>query len=59
MPGNPVFGTISNEELSDKDMKKSPEAVNLIKEKRWVNIKGITCANGSRHKRYLNEDESV
>ena len=30
MPGNPVFGPISNEELRSEDKKKELEAVNLI-----------------------------
>ena len=51
MPGKPVFGPISNEEFSSEDSKKELEAVNLIKI--CVKIKKRTCANGSRHKRYL------
>ena len=47
MPGNPVLGIISNEELSSEDRNKALEAVNLIKEKRRGNIKERTCANGS------------
>ena len=59
MPEKPIFGPISNEELSGKDKKKSLELVNLIKEKRFRNIKGRTCTNGSLQKKYLNKDESV
>ena len=32
---------------------------NLIKIKRYGNIKGWTCENGSLQKRYLKEDESI
>ena len=46
------FGTINNEELSGEDRKKALEAVNLIKEKLCVKIKGKTCADASRQKRY-------
>ena len=34
-------------------------AVNLIKEKWDGQIKGRTCADGSRQRRYLKQDESV
>ena len=40
-------------------IKKSLEAVNLIKEKRCGELKGHTCADGSRQKQYLKEDETV
>ena len=59
MPGKPVYGTINIEVLSSEDKKKSLESVNLIKEKQCVNIKGITCENGSRQKRYLKEYEPI
>ena len=48
MPGKTVFGSINNEELIGGHRNKSLEAVNLIKEKLCVKIKGGTCENGSR-----------
>ena len=59
MPGNPVFGPISNEELSNEDKKKSFEEVNRIKEQQHGQIKWITFANGTLEKSYLKEDETV
>ena len=59
MPGNPVFGTINNEELRSEDRKKSIDAVKMIKEKLCGNIKGRTCENGIRQKIYLKEDKYV
>ena len=52
MPGKPVFVPIIIEELSDEDSKKAIEAVNLIEEKRYGNIKGRSCANGIEQKGY-------
>ena len=45
--------------MSGEDRKKALEALNLIKEKPCGNIKGITCENEIKQKRYLKEDESV
>ena len=59
MPGKSVFGRIHNEKLRSKDRKKILEAVNLIKEKLCGNTKGRKCANSSRQKSYLSEDEYV
>ena len=54
-----ILGPINNEELSSEDRKKELEAVNLIKEKKHGNIKGMTCANGIQQKGYLKEYEYV
>ena len=35
------------------------EAVNLIKNKRCGKIKGRTCANGSKQKKYLKHGETI
>ena len=40
-------------------MHRALEAVNLIKEKRNGIIKGRTCANGSKQKRYLKEEDVI
>ncbi len=57
LPGNPVMQPISLEDLSPEDKQKALEAVNLIKEKRCGKIKGRTCANGARQRRYVKDDE--
>jgi hypothetical protein len=59
MPGKPVFGPQDASKLTPLQKKMTLEAVNLIKEKRCGKIKGRTCANGSKQKRYLKTDESV
>lgn len=59
MPGKPVFGCIDPNELSIEDKRKALEAVNLVKKKRCGKIKGRTCANGSKQKRYLKHGESI
>ena len=59
MTGKPVFGPISNEELSGEDRKKALKAVNLIKGKQCGSIKGIIGVNGSLYKIYLKEDDYV
>ena len=53
------FWTNFNDELSGKDRKNSLEEVKLINEKLCVNIKGISCANGSQQKNYLKQDDTV
>jgi hypothetical protein len=59
MPGKPVFGLQDTSKLTPLQKKMTLEAVNLIKEKRCGKIKGHTCANRSKQKRYLKTDESV
>ena len=57
--GQPVIAPIDYNELTSEQRKRALETVNLIKEKRTGDIKGRACANGSRQRRYLKEDESV
>ena len=57
MPGKPVIIPIPFEELTDEDVRQALEAVNLIKEKRCGKLKGRTCANGSRQRKYLKDGE--
>ena len=45
--------------LTNEEKKRALEAVNLIKEKRTGKIKGRTCANGSKQKRYLKRGETI
>ena len=59
IPGKKVVTAINTDTLSAKDKAKSLNAVNLIKKKRDGTIKGRTCADGSKQKRYLGKDESV
>ena len=59
VPGNPVFGTIYPSTLSVEEKNKSLEAVNLIKKKRCGKIKGRTCANGNKQKRYLKHGGTI
>ena len=58
VPGKPVVEPIPFESLSDTDKREALEAVNLINQKRCGKIKGRTCANGSRQRRYIKDDES-
>jgi hypothetical protein len=59
VPGKPVFGKQDANELTIEEKKRALEAVNLIKEKRSGVIKGRTCANGSKQKRYLKRGETI
>ena len=59
MPGRPVFGTIDPTTLSNEEKRRALEAVNLIKKKRCGKIKGRTCTDGSKQKRYLKHGETI
>ena len=59
MPGKKVVTAINTDTLSTEDKAKPLNVVNLIKQKRDGTIKGRTCADGSKQKRYLGKDESV
>ena len=60
MPGQPVIEPVDYEELTDEDKQKGTlEAVTVVKQKRCGKIKGRTCADGSKQRRYLKEFESV
>ncbi len=60
---NSTFVSISNHfgegsfHNIDKDKEQAPEAVNLTKEKRYVKLKGRTCANGLRQHCFLKDGE--
>ena len=58
IPCNPVIKPIPFEELTAKDKKEALEAVNIIAQKRSGKIKGRTCANGRKQRKYLKGDES-
>ena len=59
MPGKPVVEAIDTSKLSKEDLKKALDAVNLIKLKRCGKVKGRSCLNGSKQRKYLKPDESV
>ena len=59
MPGKPVIEPINYDKLT-KDMKEQAmNAINLIGQKDCGKIKGRSCADGRKQKRYLKEDENV
>ena len=49
---------INFNDLTEKDKKEALEAVNLIAEKRCGTIKGRTCANGAKQRKYVSKMES-
>ena len=59
VPGKPVVEPVDATTLSYDVKKRALEAVNLIAEKRSGDIKGRTCADGSKQRRYLRADETV
>ena len=58
-PGKPVVEPIDYDDLTEEERREALESVNLIKKKRSGVMKGRTCADGSRQRRYLKPDESV
>ena len=59
VPGKPVVVPIDVTTITSKEKEKALSAVNLIKEKRSGDIKGRTCVDGSKQRKYLKPDESV
>ena len=57
-PGKKVVEGVDPETLTEEEKKEALDAVNLIKEK-IGEIKGQTCANGSKQNMYLKENESI
>ena len=57
--GKPVVQPISQANITKEDRSKALEAVNLIKEKRNGIIKGRTCADGSKQRKYLKVGEDI
>ena len=58
-PGKPVVEAIDSSELTEEDKKTALDAVNLIKVKKNGVVKGRTCANGSKEKYFLPENDSI
>jgi len=59
VPGKPIFGCINPSKITNDEKRRALEAVNLIKKKRCGKIKGRTCADGSKQKRFLKHGESI
>ena len=57
--GKPVVIPIDPVLLTQENKKHALEAVHLIKEKRGGDLKGRTCADGSKQRQYLKTDETV
>jgi len=53
-----VVGKVSYEQLTDEDKKRALRAINLIKEKRDGKIKGRTCADGSKHRKFVPREDA-
>ena len=53
MEGKPVIGPIDPYSLTWEEKRKALDAVNLIKEKRNGKIKGRTCSNGAKQRRFV------
>ena len=58
-PGKKVVKGVDPKTLTEEEKQQALDAVNLIKEKRTGEIKGRTCANGSKQCLYLKENKSV
>ena len=59
VPGKPVVRPIDAASLSPLEKKKAMPVVNLIKEKHDGVLKGRTCADRSKQRKYFRQDESV
>ena len=56
-PGIPVVIPTCHDKLSTREKSEALETVNLIKIKSDGNIKGRTCANGAKQRRYVKEGD--
>ena len=57
MLGKLVFSTVDSKALTSKERWRALKVVNVIKQKRCGKIKGCTCADGSKEKKFLKERE--
>ena len=57
MEGKKVVEPVTYNSLTPKEKKEALEAINLIKEKRDGSLKGRSCANGAKQRRFLKSDE--
>ena len=59
MPGKRAVAPINPDTLTSDEKMKALDAVNLIKEKRDGSIKGRTCANGAKQRKYVKEGDII
>ena len=59
VPGKPVVKPVNISTLTPLEKHKALPTVNLIKEKFGGELKGRSCADGSRQHKYLKEDERI
>ena len=59
MPGKPVIIPLALDDLTETVKNQAMNAINLIGQKDCGKIKGRSCADGRKQKRYLKEDENV
>ena len=57
MEGKKVIMPLVYSTLTKQEKREALEAINLIKEKRDGSLKGRSCANGSKQRRFLKSDE--
>jgi len=57
MEGKKVVEPLTYNSLTKKEKKEALDAINLIKEKRDGSLKGRSCANGAKQRRFLKGDE--
>ena len=59
MKGKLDVAPIDTSLLTNEDKRKALDAVNLTKEKRDGKIKGRTCANGAKQRRFVKEEDII
>ena len=59
MDGKPVVEPIGPDSITAKEREEALEAVNLIKLKRSGDVKGRSCANGKKQRKYVKEGEII
>ena len=58
MPRKPGIAAVNPDDISQEVKNRALEAVNLIKEKRNGKIKGRTCANGAKQRKYVKDGDN-
>ena len=59
MKGKPVICPIDPDKLDSEQKRRAMNVVNLIQKKRCGKIKGRACADGSKQRRYIKDDEQT
>ena len=57
--GKPVVAPIRVEDMTEEDKKRVLEVINLIKRKRDGTMKGQSCIDGSKQKKFYKDGESI